>query len=498
MNNTQITKSDFIRYLECPAYFWFFKKKPEVLDNQEPSDFDKELIKNGQEVELWARKLFTQGSLVKSKQRAATEETQGLLKEGQKAIFQATFEAENLYAMIDILTWDEANQSWIINEVKGTTSKDKKNDEHLHDAAFQYILMKMAGYNVGRVNLIELNKEFRKQGEINVRDLLRITDITDKMKELEEEINPMIADMKRILENDREPLPCECIYKSRGNHCPAFKHLHPQIPSYSVHDIVRIGLSKKSLEGLIEEGYYSIEEVPKDFKLSPSQRNHVDVTQTQIPIIVTTKIAEMLNELTYPLYFLDYETYPTAVPIYDGCAPFQQVPFQYSIHVLKEPNGELEHYEFLHTDEASHPTKALAEAILKVIGKEGSIIVWNKKFEGKCHEDLAILLPQYADIFYGYNQRLFDLMDIFQKNYYVHHDFRGGYSIKDVLPVLVPEMSYKSLNIRDGSMAMNSWKKMMLETEDQQEKNQIKHDLLKYCELDTLAMVKIFEVLRKL
>ncbi len=494
----QITKSDFIRYLECPAYFWFFKRRPEVLDNQEPSDFDKELIKNGQEVELWARKLFTQGILVKSKQSAATKETQELLREGQKVIFQATFEAENLYAMIDILEWDEANQSWIINEVKGTTSKDKKNDEHLHDAAFQYILMKMAGYNVRRVNLIELNKEFRKQGEINIRDLLQITDITDKMKELEEEISPMIADMKRILENDREPLPCECIYKSRSNHCPAFKYLHPHVPSYSVHDIVRIGLSKKSLEALIEDGHYSIEEVPEDFKLSEYQRNHVEVTQTKIPIITSGKIAEMLNELIYPLYFLDYETYPTAVPIYDGCTPYQQVPFQYSLHVLKEPNGNLEHYEFLHTDQDGHPAKAMGEALIKIISSEGSIIVWNKKFEGKCHEDLAILLPQYADIFYNYNQRLFDLMEVFSKNHYVHHDFRGGYSIKDVLPVLVPEMSYKNLNIRDGSMAMKGWKTMMFEIKDQQEKDKIKRDLLNYCEQDTLAMVKIFEILKKL
>lgn len=498
LNHMQITKSDFIRYLECPAYFWFFKKKPEILDNQELSDFDKELIKNGQQVELWARKLFCTGVLVEGRQGVAIKETQDLLRAGQKTIFQATFEAEDLYAMVDILEWDEANKSWIINEVKGTTEKDKKNDEHLHDAAFQYVLLKKAGYKVARVNLIELNKEFRKQGEINVRSLLQITDITDKVVELEGEIGLMIPDMKRILENDREPLPCECLYKSRNNHCPAFKYLHPDIPEYSVHDIVRIGSSKKRLEALIEGGYYSIEEIPEDFKLTDLQRNHVNVTQTKTPIIKSMKIKENLNELVYPLYFLDYETYPTAVPIYDGCTPYEQVPFQYSLHILRVPDGELDHHEFLHTDPAIHPMKALAEALMKVIGNEGSIIVWNKKFEGKCHEELALLLPQYADIFHSYNQRLFDLMDVFSENHYVHHDFRGGYSIKDVLPVLVPEMSYKTLNIRDGSMAMNGWKAMMFEMTEQQEKDQMKHDLLKYCELDTLAMVKIFEVLKKL
>lgn len=493
-----ITKSDFIRYRECPAFFWFFKKKPEILNNQELSDFDKELIKNGQEVEVWARKLFRQGVLVEGVQNTATRNTQELLRAGVKTIFQATFEADNLYAMVDILEWDEANQYWIINEVKATTGKEKKNDQHLYDAAFQYILMKMAGYHVGRVNLIELNKEFLKKGEINVRDLLQKTDITDQVIELESEINLMIPDMKRILENDREPLPCECVYKSRINHCPAFKYLYPDIPDYSVHDIVRIGLSKKSLEALVEGGYYSIEEVPKDFKLSKYQKNHVEVTQRKTPIIQHSEILEMLNGLTYPLYFLDYETYPTAVPIYDGCSPYQQVPFQYSLHILKDTNGELEHHQFLHAECKSHPMIALADALAKIIDKEGSIIVWNKKFEGKCHEDIAKLIPQHADIFYAYNQRLFDLMEIFSKNHYVHPDFRGGYSIKDVLPVLVPEMSYKTLNIRDGSMAMKGWKTMMFEMTDQKDKDQMNHDLLKYCELDTLAMVKIFEVLRKL
>ena len=123
------------------------------------------------------------------------------------------------------------------------------------------------------------------------------------------------------------------------------------------------------------------------------------------------------------------------------------------------------------------------------------MIVWNKKFEGKCHQDIAELMPEYEDIFLGYNQRFFDLMEIFSKQLYLHPDFRGGFSIKNVLPVLVPELSYKELNVRDGSMAMTGWKTMMFEMKNQQDKDQMKQDLLIYCKLDTLAMVKIFEVL---
>ena len=496
--NTQITKSDFLRYLDCPEYFWFFKKKPEVLEERELSDFEKEIIRNGQEVELWARKLFSSGVLVESREEEAITDTEEFLSAGKKIIFQATFEASGLYAMVDILEWDKDNEYWIINEVKATSAKEKKDKKHLYDAAFQYILLKMAGLNIGKVNLVELNKEFRKNGEINVRELIEFTDITDTVKELEEEVNESILNMKSLLANDKEPLPCECLYKSRGNHCPTFKYLHPDVPDYSIHDIVRIGSSLKKLSGLIEDGYIAFEDVPEDFILSPYQRNHVHVTQTKGSIIHAKIIKKQLDDLVYPLYFLDYETCPTAVPIYDGCKPYQQVPFQYSLHVLEAPHTDLEHYEFLYTGEVGHPMKALAESLKKVIGDSGSIVVWNDSFESKCHRDIAELMPEYEDVFLGYNKRFYDLMDIFQKNLYVDHEFKGSYSIKAVLPVLVPGLTYKDLNIRDGAMAMTAWKTMMFEMEGDAEKKALADDLLRYCELDTLAMVRIFEELGRL
>lgn len=493
-----ITKSDFIRYLECPEYSWFFKKKPEVLSDQGLSEFDKQLIKNGQEVELWARKLFPNGRLVTGREEEAVRQTDELLKEGVRNIFQATFQADGLYAMVDILEWDQEDEYWVINEVKGTSAKEKKKDQHLYDACFQYIVLSKAGYEVGRVNLIELNKDFRKQGEINPRELLATTDVTDKIKELETEVLSMIEDMKGRYSSDTEPRTCECITKARSNHCPAFAYLHPNVPDYGVHDIVRIGLSKKKLTDLVDDGIYELEEVPEDFELTEYQRNHVDVEQSKIPLISHQEICKALDRVTYPLYYLDYETFPTAVPVYDGCGPYQQVPFQFSLHVQEEPHGALAHYEYLHTDTTTHPMIALAEHLLEHIGPEGSIVVWNKKFEGKCHDDLAELLPEYAKTLHGYNQRFFDLMEIFSKQHYLHHDFRGGFSIKDVLPVLVPELSYKELNVRDGSMAMTAWRTMMFEVVDIDGREKLKQDLLKYCELDTLAMVRIFEELKKL
>lgn len=496
--NSLITKSDYLKYRECPSYFWFSKKKSSVLSNQELSEFQRELILNGAEVEGWARKMFPKGVLVESFHDDAVAETKKLINEGEKYLFQATFEKDGIYAMVDILVWDEEKQYWIINEVKASSSKQEKKEQFIYDASFQYLLLNQVGLKVGRVNLIELNKEFRKKGDIIARDLLETTDITDKAIELEAEITEQILDMKRLLGEDTEPHTCDCIYKSRSNHCPAFAYLHPGVPDYSVHDIVRIGNSPKRLEGLIEEGYLKIQDVPEDYKLTDLQRNHVNVEQDQIPIINKFEIKKQIDELEYPLYFLDYETLPSAVPIYDGCRPYQQVPFQYSLHVQECMGADLEHYEFLHTCEESHPMQKLAKSLMSHIGDSGNIIVWNKKFEAKCHEDMAELMPEFAEIFLGYNERFFDLMEIFAKQLYLHPDFRGGYSIKVVLPVLVPGLSYNGLNVSDGAMAMNAWKKMMFNCDDEAEKKQIDKDLLEYCELDTLAMYEILEVLRGL
>lgn len=497
-----ITKSDYLKFLTCPDYFWFYKKKPEVLDVRELDDFSKELIKSGQEVEAWGRKLFPGGVLVESREEQAVTDTKSLLDEGKKVIFQATFETDGLYVMVDMLECDEENQYWVINEAKGSTC-DKEGESinkksHLYDAGYQYIVLKLAGYNVGRVNLLELNKEYVKKGEINPVQLIAKTDITEKVHELEPEINGNIAGMRILMEQDNEPKNCDCIYKSRANHCPAFGYLYPDMPEYSVHDIALIGNSSKRLEGMVEGGYLSIYDVPEDFALSPNQRIHVDVTQTGITTNKSAEIKELLAEMEYPFYYLDYETYPTAVPIYEGCKPYMQIPFQYSLHIQREPGGEYEHVEFLAEDGSTNPMKPLAESLKEVMGDEGSIIVWNKKFEKKCNENIGEVFPEYAGSMENFNERLFDLMDIFQKNLYVHKDFKGKYSIKKVLPVLDPELSYKDLNVSDGSMAMNAWKKMVFETASEVEKEQIKKDMLEYCKLDTWAMVRIHEFLREL
>ncbi len=490
-----ITKTQFLHYLQCPKYFWLEKRKPEVVESIQISDFQQQIIDQGIEVEQWARKLYPTGTLIVGREMQAVEETKRSLAEGRKVLFQATFLAEDLYAMVDILEWDEEHKFWIINEVKGTTSKEVKKDVHYQDATFQKIVLESAGVPVGKVQLIELNKEFRKKGDIDPVYLLKKTDISDEVATLEPEILLQIADAKRILNGTDEPSSCDCIYKSREQHCPAFAYCHPEVPEYSIHDICRIGLSPKKLREMVDNGWLAITDISKEFELSPTQQPQVHVTKTNEVIVENNSIERELSVISYPIYFLDYETYPAAVPVFDGCYPFQQVPFQYSLHILDAPDTKLRHKEFLHT-EVGNPMESLAKRLREDIGDEGSVIVWNKKFEGKCNEDLAALCPDLSIFLHGITNRFYDLMEIFSKQLFVHRDFKGSYSIKAVLSVLVPALSYAHLDIRDGGMACSTWKKMIFETQDASKKQEIAVSLRKYCELDTLAMVKILEALK--
>ncbi len=492
-----ISKSDFLLYLQCPKHFWLWKKKREVVPEIKLSDFAQQLIEQGNEVEEWARKLYPDGVFIGSREMDAVTDTQKLLDEGQKQIFQATFFADGLYAMVDILEWNEENQYWIINEVKGSSSQDVKKEVHIDDATFQGVVLEKAGYTVGQVNLIEINKEFRKDGDIVPRLLLEKTDITEKVEEIRPNIEIQIEDAKRFLDREEEPRVCNCIYKSRSNHCPSFSYSHPEVPDYSVHDIVRIGSSKKKLEEMVDNNWFHIEDIPLEYKLSPTQTNHVHTTITGDTIIKEDKIREELSKLEYPLYFLDYETFPKAVPVFDGCYPYQQVPFQYSLHILNAPGENLVHKEFLQI-KFENPMSNLVHRLREDIGDRGSVIVWNKKFEGKCNEDLSEAIPELSDFILGINQRFFDLMEIFSKQLYVHKDFKGSHSIKYVLPVLAPGFSYEGLNIRDGGMALTGWKEMIFDEKTPKEQAEIASNLLDYCELDTMAMVKILEALESI
>lgn len=488
-----LSKSDFLKYQCCSSYLWLWKFKKDVVPVDDEEAINQRL-EQGNEVERFARGLFPNAVLVDTHGKKARNETEKLVNEGVKAIFQATvYTDKELLAMADIIEFDDDTQTWTLYEVKSTNSVKP---EHIYDLAFQRVAFEDAGYKIGKVAVIHLDKTYLRKKVVEPSELLTQTDVTEKVEKILPTIRQQAYDAIEVLKRTDEPTKCSCRLKTRSGHCPTFNYLNPDIPDYSVFNISRIGA--KNLALLVDGDIHNVHDVPEDIKLSIGQQNQVLVAKSKEPIIDRSAIKELLSELEYPLYFLDYETVSSALPMFNGCTPFQQIPFQYSLHVLREPDGELEHYEYLGRNSVNPPMPELLASMRRHIGDTGSVIVWYKVFETGRNTEMGKAFPEYAEFLEGVNNRVFDLMDIFSKQHFVHHDFKGSSSIKYVLPVLVPEFSYKEMDIQNGLVASIRWYDAVMGVADEKQANKTYEDLLKYCCLDTLAMVKIYDYLKKL
>jgi hypothetical protein len=251
------------------------------------------------------------------------------------------------------------------------------------------------------------------------------------------------------------------------------------------------------LKELIDNNIFHLDKIPAHIKLTDIQQSQVDTYILNQVLVEKEKIKSEFDTLTFPLYFLDYETFPAAIPRFDGFSPYHQIPFQYSIDVVKSADSKPEHFEFLHTG-SDDPSRAFAESLQKHLGTSGSIIVWHKGFECGRNDEIANRIPELKQFMYSLKGRIYDLEDIFRKQYYIHRDFRGGTSIKRILPVLVPELSYNELEIRDGGSAADTWNKIVSGSYSDAEKEKAEKDLKIYCGLDTYAMYSIWLALYKL
>lgn len=495
-----ISKTIFLDYVFCPKNTWLKLHKPELLDQFELSAFEQNLMEQGNEVEAEARKLFPDGVEVLERGEDAVEKTRELMEERTPCIFQATFIEDGFIARNDALVWDAENTCWNLYEIKGTNSlKEGGNDHnHIDDLTFQASVLSRADVPVGKYFLVHLNKEYVRFGALNTKELFLIEDQTEAVLENLPNIEEKMKTAKEYLNSKKEPAgSCECIYNGRSKHCTTFKYSNPEVPNYSVHDISRIGASKRKLEALVERKIFDIIDVPHDMEFSDIQSNQIAVHRKREPMIDTEGIHNELRDLKFPLYFFDYETYAPAIPAFDGFRPYQRIPFQFSLHILNKLGDEMEHVEYLH-EELSDPSPHVARLLDEHIGTTGTVIAWNKSFEAGVNRELGERNPEYRETMERVNRMLYDLMDVFKKQHFVHPEFRGSTSIKKVLPVLVPELSYKELGIKEGGQASNAWWEMISPKTDEEISAQIAKDLKIYCGLDTYAMYAIWERLYKM
>lgn len=491
-----LSKTDYILYRECPKNAWYKIHKPDIFFQSELTEFEKSIIETGNEVELEARKLFPAGILIEGRDAKAREATQDYLAKKQEVLFQPIFVKDGYLAAVDILKYNPETEGYSVYEVKATSDIDKKT--HYHDLTFQVNLLKKCGLKIDKANLIHLNSEYVRSGELSIPELFKIVDVSEEVEGFAGGVDVEMAEALEYVSRDAEPNGrCSCLYKGRSSHCSTFKHINPDVPEYGVHDISRIGNSKAKLKELIDNNIFHLDKIPAGFELTDNQQRQVDAYILNKVFVEKEKIAEEFRSFIFPLYFLDYETFPAAIPRFDGFSPYNQIPFQYSLHILKSADGEPEHREFLYI-EAGDPSKAFAESLQKHIGETGSIIIWHKSFECARNDEIAARIPTAKPFMDSLKSRVYDLEDIFKKQYHVHKDYKGSTSIKKILPVLAPKLSYKELEIQEGGSAADAWNKITNGSFNGEEKEKVAADLKEYCGLDTYAMYAIWRALYKL
>ncbi len=444
------------------------------------------IIEQGSEVGVLARQQFPEGMLIGGKNsRDAVRQTQTAIEGGHTCLFEAAFLFDNLLVRCDLLQ-KQASGAWDIIEVKSST--DVKED-HLHELAFQLYVVTGQGLPVQHTHLMHINRNCVAP---DLSNLFLTEETTSEGNALLPNIPERVTSFRTILTQDTEldiPISKACI---KPHPCPITHYCWRDVPEHSVFTIPR--LSDTKLDDLVEQGLLSVFDLPAAYPLSAKQRAYVDAVMENRPSIDADSIRNALSKLDYPIHFLDFETVNPAVPRFDGLRPYNQIPFQYSCHLLQR-DGKLLHREYLHTD-TSDPRLPLLQSLLSHIAGSGSVVAYNTSFEKQILKSLVATFPEYAPAIRSIIDRLWDQLAIFNKHY-LHPDFLGSNSIKSVLPVLVPSLSYQKLGVQKGDDAQAVWETMIQMTDGLQKQKMIA-DLKAYCHLDTLAMVEIHRALQKI
>lgn len=481
-------------FLKHPAWLWLKKHDKKKLPP--PDDNLQAMFDAGNELEAYAEQLFTDGQRLGftnyDEYKSLPARTTKALEDGAKTIFQGRFEYEQLTFICDVIQV-VGDKEVNLYEIK---SSNRAKLEHELDLAFQLVVLEGCGFVVRNIYVVHVDNEYVRHGEIDAKSLTRTADVTTAVKARREQTKRDIKAALQVVSESTlpNPSPSRCRLGSLREWMEIYNGLVP-IEDGSIYELTRID---PSLIGQLEDlGITKLQNIPDQMAEKPQQKLQLEALRAGRPIINEDKIRKFLSKLEYPLYFLDYETLSSVVPYFDGMRPYAQYPFQYSLHVIDHPGGELRHVEYLHTDN-SNPASPLSQALASHIGSSGSVLTWYMAFEKSCNSTLGEMLPEFKEFYKALNSRIVDLMLPFSKGWYADAGFMGSASIKKVMPVLAPDLSYKVLGIQEGGAAQRLWMESVLDGKREDDKPKILADLDKYCELDTLAMVEIFRCLTNL
>ena len=477
-----LTKSKYLYGLQCLKYLWISVHEPEKIP--EPDERAKSIFKQGNEVGNLAKTLFPKGTDIQTQDFTLNiEQTKELLKK-KKILFEAGIQAGQLYARADILK--PVKDEWDIIEVKSST---EVKDEHYDDLSFQKFCYEKAGLKIRKCFLMHLNKEYVKKGKINPKKLFVTEDITEEVKAVEG-VQDRISEMLKVLESDKMPEQNIGRLCNNPHECPIQEICWAFLPKDNVFDLYYGG---KTSQELFSNGILKIKDIPKDFKLTDKQQIQRECAITGKANIHKEGIRHFLSHLKYPIYYLDFETFSSAIPVFDGTRPWQNVGFQFSLHVVKEDGSKPEHYSFL-ADKPEDPRKEFMAELKKVIGDKGCVIIYNASFETGILQELAKSFPKNKVWINKVIGRMVDLLIPFRNFQYYSPKQQGSASLKEVLPALTG-INYENLVIH-GDIAGLEWYRVTFGKAP--DKIKVRADLEEYCGLDTESMVLIIDELRKL
>jgi predicted RecB family nuclease len=475
--------------VQCLKRLYLQVHEPELA--AQPNGADESNIEQGREVGMLARELFPGGIEVDSYGglSQAIRTTKELVANPEvPAIFEGAFESQGVIVKTDILQRREGNR-WRLVEVKSTA--DLK-EHHLEDVAIQSYVLSHSGLNLASVWLAHINRTYVLTGTtVDPRHLFLFRNLTQRAQNFQPELKLRLRSQFQVLAMPEAPDVPTGLHCVNPVVCEFFDHCNTPKPYDHIGYLPR--LRARAMEQLEEMGVESIHDIPDDFELSEFQRRVRDTMQTGQPWFSSDLKGEF-ESLKYPLYFMDFETVNPCIPRYAGMHPYDHIPFQFSVHVQQEPEAAPDHFEFLAMDNGD-PRPAFISSLCEALGEHGSIVVYNEQFESQRLWELAGWLPEYTQRIRDIQSRLWDLLPVVRKHVY-HPAFGGSFSLKAVLPALVPEMTYEGMEVPNGQAAGLAWESMISNRVTDSEWRAKRKALLEYCGQDTLALVKLLEALR--
>jgi len=482
-----LSKSKYLIGLQCLKYLWMQIHEPERIPEADATT--QYIFDQGHLVGEYAKKLFPGGiDIPHDDFMGNIAATKRLLAE-RKPLFEAGILSGRIYCRLDILNPVDEDE-WDIIEIKSGTSVK---EVYINDVSFQKFCCEKAGLRIRTCKLGFINRQYVKNGEIDPRELFILEDISTQVAEISEGMEERVSNLLEVISNRACPemtigqhclAPYECLLREE---CWGF------LPENSVFDL-RGGKTKQF--SLYEQGIISIKDIPKNILLSRQQQIQKECVITGSVHVEKKEIRQFLSRLKYPLYYLDFETSGPAIPVYDGTRPYQDMPFQFSLHVVESAGSEPIHHSFL-AEGIDDPRPQVLRELQRLLGSEGSIIAYNAGFEEGVLKALVEASPEYISWLEGILTRMVDLLFPFTNFHYYNASQKDTASLKKVLPAVTGK-GYEEMGIGAGMDASIAYGRIMYGNATEEETAKVRTDLLNYCKMDTEGMIWVVDKLREL